>query len=646
MHLNIRPSNQNQTGDPSPLMKKTLNIICAGSSITWTGGLLSGFTGGLDYLIRLHSGGHVLPCDLDSCGGSLFRHFKLFGGTGLLLNGIGSYLEFDFTGDTLFLCQLIRCVNGYAEVKITADGRVVDRFNNRNLTMGHASVAFTADGIRKTFPLGRPFTRAHKICINGSQKRGEISRHDYDEMNFGANDYLIIRSLNETGHVEHLLCFAEPPPGNSKVTAEFSYGESIGYTACTVGENEQGEMESVYGFAGPKPNYGLDFRYSNPAAFRRISLPQSGRQRIRLEITGGEDPYFVFNFAADRMIRIMNAGIGGWKLDLFLNDKRGRNIDKALSILEPDVIFLEFSANDDWHYFQRKTRAPWMAAAEREIAAMPLLELYEVKNHGVRSCAAPILALTPNSLRCSAMHGVEAGDIARIGREIREISHVKEDWIYWSKALADPSPREVIIRSLKEYRNRFRILIKRIRCRFPHVIVFLIAPAPANYERRQLWGYDIVLKRLAAEFPECRVIEMEKYMKQFQPKDWIEYDFISDGRREYKLPWTGYSQYFSLTPQYDYSIACTDRFVADGYREFSLDDPAETDPRMRGWKLNEPQPMSLIFKTAPPSGIKFRIRYSPGGWSHDYCHPNQAGCQIYSEAYFQALLSAGRKLII
>ncbi len=617
-------------------MKKSLNIICAGSSITWTDGLISGFVGGLDREIR-QRGGHILPHQLQSRGGSEFRHFKLFDQAGLMLSGVGSSLEFDFAGDTLFLCQLIRRTAGYAEVEVTADGVVVDRFDNRNPTLGLAAKSFAADGAETKFPLGRPFTYAHKVYVDGQLKQGRISSHDYDEMNFGGNDYLVMRSLSEAGQVEHVLCFPVPPPANSRIEVEFSYGESIGYMACTVGENEQGEMESIYGFAGPKPNYGLDFRYTNPAAFRRIGLPKAETQRIRLEITGGEQPYFVFNFAANRMVNIMSAGIGGWKLNFFQDDGRGRNIDKALSLLAPDVMFLEYSANDDWHYFQRKTQSDPVAMNESQILELPLLELYEVKDHRVRYCAAPILELTPTSLRCASMRAVEVGDIARIGREIREVSGVESDRIHWNEPLTETTASEVTIRSLKEYKNRFRRLITRIRNEFPLVTLFLTAPAPANYGRRQLWGYDITLRQLAAEFTDCRVIEMKKYFASFQPSDWVEHEFVTDGRQEYELPWSGYSQYFSLTPEYEFTVQCTDQFVLNGYHEFSLDEPVDTDPRMKFWMMNDPQPMRLIFASAPPAGIRFKIRYSPQGWSHDYCHPNPAGCRIYVAAYTDSM---------
>ena len=67
-------------------MKKSLNIICAGSSITWTGGLITGFVGGLDREIRF-SGGHVFPGQVRHCGGAEYRHFKMFDSAGLLLSG-------------------------------------------------------------------------------------------------------------------------------------------------------------------------------------------------------------------------------------------------------------------------------------------------------------------------------------------------------------------------------------------------------------------------------------------------------------------------------------------------------------------------------------------------------------------------------
>lgn len=613
-------------------MKQNLNIICAGSSITWTGGLMSGFVGELDRKIR-SSGGHLFPEQIQCSGGTSFRHFKMFDGYGIMLSGTGCFLEFDFTGDTLYLCQLIRRVSGYGEIQVRADGAVVDCFDNRNPTLGQDSKSFTANGKETLFSLGRAFTYNHQVKINGRLLRGKVSCHDYDEMDFAGNDYLVMRSLNDKAQVEHVLCFPVPLPEGAAVTVDFSYGESIGYTACTVGENDEEQMESVYGFAGPKPNYGLDFRYTNPGSFREIKLKNTGTHRIRLEIIGGEHPYFIFNFAADRMVNIMNAGIGGWYLQAFMNDERGRNVDTVISILKPDVMFLEYSANDDWFYFQRKTCGLPYELTKPE----PLLELYSLKDGKACNCAGKILELTANSLRCLEMRDAEPGDIARIGNEIREISEVENDRIYWQEPLPDTSVEEITIRSLKAYENHYRELIDRIRTHCPNTVLFLTAPAPANYERRQLWGYEFALKKLASEYRNCYVIDMKKYFAVFQPSDWLEHEFTSTGDLEYKLPWTGYSQYFQLTPNYKFTVECIDRFELETQGEFSLSNKAETDPRKKFWKLNDPTPMRLIFHSPPPDGIKFKIRYSPNGWSHDYCHPNPSGCRIYGAAYFKEL---------
>lgn len=618
-------------------MNENLNIICAGSSISWTGGLIAGFVGGLDRKIRF-SGGHVFPGQVRHCGGSPYRHFKLFDSEGLILSGNGSFLEFDFTGDTLHLCQLIQRTSAYAEMSIYADGELVNSFDNRNPTLGSGSVTFTGDGSQTIFPLGRPFTFNHQVRRDDALLCGEISRHDYDEMNFAGRDYLIIRSLNTDGQVEHVLVFPAAPEAGTRITAEFSYGESIGYVACTVGENDRGEMESVYGYAGPKPNYGLDFRYTNPKAFRKISLPGGGTHRIRLEITGGDDPYFIFNFAANRACNIVNAGIGGWHLRFFMNDDRGRNVDSALSLLKPDVMFLEYSANDDWYYFQRKTRGKPRLVSDAELFDSPLLELYSLKDHQVENSSCVILELAPGSLRAEGIFGAEPGDIARIGNEVREISAVDGDRIYWDEPLSGTEAREVAVRSLKGYEKDFGKLIDRIRARYPEVTLFLTAPAGANYDRRQLWGYDFALRRLAARYRDCHVVDTKAYFASFQPGDWVEHAFVSDGGRVYELPWTGYSQYFELTPEYDFTVECTDRFEAASYQEFSLSDPVESDPRKAFWRLSAPVPMRLVFKTPPSSGARFSIRYSPGGWSHDYCHPNPAGCEIYANAYYTELM--------
>ena len=77
---------------------------------------------------------------------------------------------------------------------------------------------------------------------------------------------------------------------------------------------------------------------------------------------------FHFSILPPAEFKIMNAGIGGWHIRAFMNDDRGRNVDTALSLLKPDVMFLEFSANDDWFYFQRKTRGKPQVVSDDELA--------------------------------------------------------------------------------------------------------------------------------------------------------------------------------------------------------------------------------------------------------------------------------------
>ena len=56
------------------------------------------------------------------------------------------------------------------------------------------------------------------------------------------------------------------------------------------------------------------------------------------------------------------------------------------------------------------------------------------------------------------------------------------------------------------------------------------------------------------------MIDMKKYFCIFSARKTGWNMNSADGSAEYELPWTGYSQYFELTPEAEFTVRCTNRF--------------------------------------------------------------------------------------
>ena len=300
-------------------MQKDLKITVLGSSTVWGRGLLDDLSmvGEVDNLMRDHWSSSVYPAQMKfSAEPVIVKNRKFFRGEAAKISGKGASVEFDLSGDQLVIYQAIARTSDHAEITVYADGEEIGKFNNRNTSLEHDQKSFEANGRQTIFPLGRPFTYNHRVTVNGQPVKFKLYGPPWKPgpitSRFPGFDGVVVRGrLDEK--VAHYLFFFQPPKGKIEVT--FDYGETIAYTACTVGGQSQDEntLESCYGIgnvpfdlANPtRFSTGLDFRYSNPRAAQIFKFPEAKKRHIRLEITGGVNPYFMINFATVRNHQLM-----------------------------------------------------------------------------------------------------------------------------------------------------------------------------------------------------------------------------------------------------------------------------------------------------------------------------------------------------
>ena len=662
--------------------KEDLKVTVLGSSTVWGNGLLDehSMAGVLDNLLRDRWSTSVYPKDMKfSMTPVIVKNRKFFRGEAAKITGKGASVEFELTGDQLVVYQAIARTRDYAEIAVYADGKKIGTFDNRNPTLGHEEKSFDGNSKKRLFPLGRAFTYNHKVTVDG--KPVKFKQYDLNYVTGPVNkrfpgfDGVIVRG-RKSENVEHYLYFFTPPTG--KVAVSYDYGETIAYTACTVGGQSQDEnkLESTYGLgrvpfdlANPTQfSSGLDFRYSNPRVAQVFKFPTAAKRRFRLEITGGANPYFMINFATVRNHQLMNAGIGGFTAYQFLVDKNRRQVGDALKTWVPDAAFIILGGNDDWREPQRLVSRAVKDLSLDEVKQLHSMELAEIipqpdgKFTAVRKFGL-IDQITPTSLRSKQLVGaqVPAGSYLRIGNyygdnESTAVRRVKTfdsqaGLVTWLEPL-DPEKivgidkfddlkgAEFTARTLADYKKNISGMIGRLRKANPNMKIVLLNTYTPNYFQREVWGYAEALTDVAAQYPGIIQADASPAVyawlpTQFEGTKWHA-DLRSTGAASYDLPWKKHWQGFQVW--------------VNGKNVYGKDCRVESglfySPELLKngkWKVGRTGvttriPLKLVFtRNVPPAGTPIKVLLANDTWSNDYTHPSPAGCKIVGNVAFQAL---------
>lgn len=655
------------------------NIVLAGSSITWgNGSICSRFSGKvIDYMLSELS--TIRFCDEMeySTEYAAFRNPGQYKGQGNKIEGLHNIVSFTLSGDEIAICQTILRTSDFAVMQVKADGEVIGKFVNNNNTLGVEKQTFTGNDLNVKFKLNHPYTYDHEVRINGKLIKGNIYAGGWSRKSPENTSYLIIRKLDDNHKPVHYIWFNNPPAKGEKISVKYKYGKVIMFEGSTVGQTESDENnESDYGegdtsFDTTKPavlSSGLEYRYIDKRAFWIHKFTESKTRHFEIEIIGGTNPYFIINYASNRYHNFMNAGIGGWSLEKYLDSDGVNDYNGIFERFMPDVIVMECATNDDWDYGERKLKRTLTGLKEESVKNLWTLELDSItyqpstNDYQVRLTSGVIKNIDAYSLTCSQITGsnVKPGDIIRIGnyhgdnrqvavREVGSVDLIKgrvtwpqplnPDLILNIESLDDLISAECVVRDLSGYQKKYEEMIEKLQQIAPHAQLLTAQPGLSNYWWRQLWGYEIVHRKLATKFHNVNTIEVTNWLQEFQThnisgKSSIEIQ--ADGRTEYELPWDGIWQGFMvwIGDKDVYGIDCYIESGA-GYSVNQEGHGAELNV-LKGYDKSHriERPMKLIFsKNVPKNGI-IRVVRADSIWSDDLCHTDEkTGAYVYGQIY-------------
>lgn len=669
------------SGDVHEIRTKT-GIVIAGSSITWGGGNLTDQFSGkvVDYIMNELS--TVCLCNQMkySRGSEEFLNTKQYKGLGMRINHLNSKVEFDLSGDEIAICQTILRTASFGVMQVKADGKVIGTFANHNPTTGQGMQSFTGDGKQVKFLLNHPATYAHEVNIDNKRIEGNIYTGGWSRKAPPNTGYLIIRKFNEQKQPVHYIWFKKAPAQGAIITVKYKYGRIIAFEGSTVGQTTSDEInESPYGEGGVTLNTtspavhssGLEFRYIDKSAFWIHKFTEKKKRHFEIEIIDGDYPYFIINYASNRFHDFMNAGIGGWKLEWLMNEDGINDFEGFFRYFQPDVIINEFATNDDWDYGERKLKRVLTGLSEKDVKDLWTLELDQVayqkstNDFTVRVCTGLISGISEFSLTCPQIVGstVAKGGIIRIGNYhgdnhqvvCKEISTVdlKKGKVTWLEPFIpgqilnaatynDLVGKECSVRNLSGYQNQYEQLIQNIQKISPQTQILITQPGLSNYRMRQLWGYEIIHRKLAAEYHNVGTIEVTDWLYDFQQGNISGascYNVKADGSNTYNLPWKGHWQGFEVWVGNEnvYGKNC----YVDGGLGYSVDQNATGAALniVKGYEKSyiSNKNMKLVFtENVPDDGI-IRVVKADSTWSVDYCHTNKTGAFVYGQIYISRL---------
>lgn len=665
------------------------NIVLAGSSITWGGGgrheagsVMTRFSGRVLDFVMNELSTTLLPGRMQFSHGdtSMFNNKMLYKGKAVKITGLHSTVEFDLYGDEIAICQAALRTHDYAVMQVTADGEIIGTFNNVNTGLGEEEQSFIGDGKTVKFELNHPATYSHEVFIDGIKQSGKIYAGGWSREVPDNPGFLVIRKLNEDKKPVHFVWFKKAPEKGAVIEVRYKYGRIICFEGSTLGqlrsdeENEcvYGEGNVSYDISQPAVlSFGLEYRYVDKKAFWIHKFTKPKKRHYKVEIIDGKNPYFIVNFVSNRFHNFMNAGIGGWKLSLLLDNDGVNDYTGFFDRFVPDILVNESATNDDAEFSSRKLHRTVTGLSEDDVKKLWTYEIEKIKynkntkDYTVRFTTGIISSAHKYGLTCPQVKGsdVKPGDIVRIGtyhgdnRQVvcREIASVDKNKgiITWEKPLLteqllnvnsydDLKGAECSVRDLSGYEKKYTEFIRKVQKMSPSTKILITQPGLSNYRRRALWGYEIIHRKLAAMFHNVDVIEVRDNLYDYQSqnisgKDFVE--IVATGQQEYELPWKGHWQGFQVWVQ-DENVYGKNCYIECG-GGYSLNPAKHAEELQLEHSYLRPylsqRPMKLVFTKDPPTNGKIKVVRADNIWAPDYCHTNDEGGYIYGQSYISKI---------
>lgn len=698
-----------------------LRVAFTGSSITWGDGLLDdSFVGEVDKYLRTQLASTIVAADMNySVEPIHISNPKFYGGKAIKITGIGNSVSFSLKSDSLSIVQgMERSQDNASIIELYVDGKLYDTFSNYNPNpVGSEVKEFTGDGNSVKFDLGRCYTYAHKVTVDGILQIGGLNTAGYGATFPPGQDYLIIRkyvSDPQTNQVavHHVLLFSRPPKSGAKIRLSYNYGENIGYTKTTVGELELGfdsKLESRYGddnldFAPSSTaniSSGLDFRFTDERAIKTWNFAEVKERHFEFRIRGLDEraaaagtPYFIINFATDRMHRIMNAGIGGWTAERLATDQGLRNIQELIKF-QPDIILFESGTNDDWSKGRFVCTRKVENLTEVEISVYPSLWLKSLEYHGednysfetyeliISEATEHSIAIQPEGVDFGDLR---PGDILIIGDyygDDRTIQcRIIESWdaancraqfteplkaaeFLGMKELNELVGKKVRVKRIDDFIAWMQKCVEIMQALNPHVAIGIIDTGLCNFYTRTLLGYPEKLEEFCQENGLLH-IKSYKELKKWQYSQMRNITAylgpsgsnFASGKAEYHLvdylgqdihQATGCSLLRNWSVKVNgQEVYGTDCYIVGGQIMGLVGQKSGPELEFDNWHFPRNYkfvPTKLVFfRNIPEAGSRIEIKCSSIKWSSDDTHPNRYGAEVYGKAIIESLPSLQEKV--
>lgn len=601
------------------------------------------------------------------------------------INGVGSYLEFSTFGNNVVISQVISRTSDYSTFDIFADDEKIGSFDNINPTLnGVKTIQFTGNGTQRSFFIPDLCSYNFIVKVDGVDKSVSMNP---SQVGGTSSDCYAVRTImsNAQGEVKRILYFPTPPTGTIDVTYEV--GDLIAYAISDYRTLDSGADENEYpvyisdvnSTASYQSGYPLMPMICDERGLIRINFGTYKSRKIRIQITGGVNPYFDFDFAVSEYFSLMNAAFGGYDVPRVINEGRWRDWRCLRYFFNPEKLFMEYGTNDDRYQIDRVLV---------NTKQMTLDELKETKMKMVKSitktsdttldvgvCTGIIQSITPFSITSDDIKNsdIQVGDYLRIGEYhsswhefvIRRISAVDKvagtvtwvmpfntDTIWHYNSLEDMSGAQFAVRRLGQFKTNMRTAITKMKDALPETKIYLIGmSAFRDNAYCSGWGYNESLQDLAKEF-DCDFINISDEQIRYNEGALIDAneleitstgastytvnkDSIDNQNREFRVlvngkDVTGISAYIEINKGWHVN----DNATID---DVSLLDTQEWN-RVTQFSSDVNRDIDIVFyKDIPTSSDSIKLIWGKTGWSDDGVHQTVDGNITYSDSILRVL---------
>lgn len=677
----------NSSGDVDLTLKplaRAIFVATATDSTGWGSGYLGeqSYVGVLEDFLRTRLATTVHASTLAPAS-TLIAQMNMYKGGARRISGINAALEFTSYGDeiTVNFCKE-RGNIGAALIDVYIDGTLFDTFSTYNPEpFGSDTKSFAGNSVDVKFDLERAFTYGHVVTVGGVPLVGGMNTQASGATIPEGWDYMVIRRYNATlNAVTHILWFRNAPSGTINVT--FNYGESITYMQGTIGNTGAGldtPLESPFGdgTVSEDPTQpaavssGLGFRRSDPRACARYMLGSYAKRAFRLVIraldprASGGTAKLDLNFVTNRMHHIMNAGIGGWTADLFLNSNVLLNRIDRVAEENVDVLLMQSCINDDLSQTNpTNVNKAWVTRTGVTAAQLKAEESSNYYNSitgtspskTVQDIRLQIAGATAYSLTVdttNATINAEPGDALIIGSfhgdhrriAVRLVDTYAAGVFTFKRAIAPSDFAQVttlsdligdwaMVKAAPDWVSRTEECVQRVLDQHPECAVHLATSGAPNFHHRRLFGYREFALAMCNSH-DWGFVDFYRATVDFQyTQPQTNRVYIGPGAATTS---TGATRYTLLRST---GAAPTDRMLRnprvmvngvdrtnkgahiEGGYAFSWA-PGVTDPTLENDSLFV-RPYELVFTSnVPPAGATIEIYYATRIWSTDDTHPGR-----------------------